>query len=275
LEPYSEVLAYIIGKRLGIEVLEYSIIPVYMHKSFRKLTKMSPLCSHVSICEKIDKIGCSIMSIAEIKRAEEVIQHKKVTNYDIMYGIGNKTNGKIIEKYYIDQMFMFDALIGNRDRHYGNVHVLRDIDGTFKQPPLIDNGDSLMAKTTLVQMVCNKLYSKRNDEAKTVFRTHKDQIKTITTIKNLNVNITSSIVDILLEVEGVFKDMREYKSRDQTVIEEVVRRKFAKIKSNTMKKYLVYRILNYIGIIRVNSSNWVSKNKEIDKIYIKDEVEHT
>ena len=52
-EPYSEKLAYLIGKSLGIDVLEYDILPAKYFQEY--LSIWNPLCPYVSICAR----GCN------------------------------------------------------------------------------------------------------------------------------------------------------------------------------------------------------------------------
>ena len=140
-EPYCEKMAYIIGRALGIDVLEYDILSA---KQFKGINALSPFCKHVSICEKIDRVGYSITSVAEIKRAKNVVKRpedKAITNKEVMY--------ELLEQKYIETMLFFDAIIGNVDRHYGNVHLLRDLDGNFIGAPILDNGASLLAQASI------------------------------------------------------------------------------------------------------------------------------
>ena len=95
-EPFGEKLAYIIGRDLGIDVLEYDLIKT---DEINRVFGGDLLnCKYASICEKIDRKGCSITSVAEVKRARNVISEHKVTNKEIMY--------ELLPKYYIDTMFL-------------------------------------------------------------------------------------------------------------------------------------------------------------------------
>ena len=48
---------------------------------------------------------------------------------------------------YIQEMMLVDYLIGNRDRHGGNLEVLKAKDGRLRVAPLFDNGTSLCFST--------------------------------------------------------------------------------------------------------------------------------
>jgi hypothetical protein len=102
-EPFSEKIAYIVGKNLGIDVLEYDILPAKYFKEVLPITNI--FCPYVSICEKIDRKGYSITSVAEIKRARNALLQpgeKKITNREVMY--------ELLPQSYIDTMFLFDAM---------------------------------------------------------------------------------------------------------------------------------------------------------------------
>ena len=48
---------------------------------------------------------------------------------------------------YVQKMMLVDYLIGNRDRHGGNLEVLKGRDGELRMAPLFDNGMSLCFST--------------------------------------------------------------------------------------------------------------------------------
>ena len=48
---------------------------------------------------------------------------------------------------YVQKMMLIDYLIGNRDRHGGNLEVLKAKDGQLRMAPLFDNGMSLCFST--------------------------------------------------------------------------------------------------------------------------------
>ena len=66
-EPFCEKIAYIIGKNLGMDVLEYDIIPL---SEINNVIPIKSYCKYVSICEKIDRKNLSkdafIMALTEI-----------------------------------------------------------------------------------------------------------------------------------------------------------------------------------------------------------------
>lgn len=227
-EPFSEKIAYIVGKNLGLDILKYDIIPV---EKFKGILPIKSYCGYVSICEKVDKKNFSITSVAEIKRAQNAILEpgaKPVTNKEVMY--------KILPQKYIDTMFLFDAVIGNNDRHYGNVHILRGINGELVGAPILDNGASLLANNSvLTALVLGYKVGEVIDGSSTIEDKHMKQIMHATTLNGINFNIPLKTIEIFEELQSTFDLM----PNDRV---------------EAIKKYLAYRLHKYLGII---------KNKEI------------
>lgn len=248
-EPYCEKMAYIIGKNLGIDVLEYDIIDA---KYFHNMNIMSPLCKHVSICEKIDRTGYSITSVAEIKRARNVVKRpedKAITNREVME--------ELLPKKYIDTMLFFDALIGNTDRHYGNVHLLRSLDGEFVGAPILDNGASLLAQADLLREILFDIrVGEHFNSSCTIASTHSKQIQYIDQLKNINFNISSKTIQILHDIQPVLVQMPRFKYR-------------------TIKKYITYRLLKYLGMLKKDTLYTGIEFKPLNITSSRKEKEHT
>ena len=119
-EPYSEYYAYHIGKILGINTVPYSI-------SKWKDT----LCS---TCELFTSKDVSFVPVGRIVRTGGM---KAVREY-------YKSLGSEYEKA-LNDMIVFDALIFNTDRHYGNFGFLVDshTNKIIAPAPLFDHGNSL------------------------------------------------------------------------------------------------------------------------------------
>ena len=119
-EPYSEFYAYQIGKILGINAVPYSL-------SKWKNT----LCS---TCELFTSKDVSFAPVGRIVRSGGM---QAVKAY-------YKALGPEFEKALHD-MLIFDALIFNTDRHYGNFGFLIDSheNRIIAPAPLFDHGNSL------------------------------------------------------------------------------------------------------------------------------------
>lgn len=120
-EPYSEFYAYQIGKILGINVVLY------------RLSKWkNTLCS---ICELFTSKDLSFVPVGRIVRSGGM---QAVKAY-------YKKLGAEFEKA-LNDMLIFDALIFNTDRHYGNFGFLIDsyTNEIIAPAPLFDHGNSLL-----------------------------------------------------------------------------------------------------------------------------------
>lgn len=217
-EPLCEKMAYIIGRDLGLDVLEYDIIE---SKLFKDLVYINPLCKYVSICERIDRKNYFITSVAEIKRARNIFLDKKITNKEVMY--------ELLPKEYIDKMILFDTIIGNVDRHYGNIHLLRGLDGTIKPAPILDNGASLLSEASIFELFLYNRYTYRFiNRSSMIKRNHDEEIKLIDSISNIKYNIPVKTIQILDDIEPILKLL-------------------SNVRANSIRQYITYRLHKYIG----------------------------
>lgn len=124
-EPYSEFYAAQIAKALGINAIDYT------------LSKwQGELCS---VCDLFTSKEYSFVPVGRIVTAGGM---KKVEEY---YGVlGNE----FVEALH--DMFVFDAIIMNTDRHFGNFGFLVDnkTNEIVKPAPLFDHGNSLFNYAT-------------------------------------------------------------------------------------------------------------------------------
>lgn len=241
-EPFSEKLAYIVGKNLGLDILEYDILPISEFKGM--LSNRNPFCKYVSICEKLDRRGCSITSVAEIKRAQNAIKdadEKKVTNREVMFDM--------LPDNYIDTMLLFDAIIGNQDRHYGNVHMLRSINGEMVGAPLLDNGASLLAGVpTILLLLAGNRVGELFNKSYTIEKTHDKQMHwTSKAISNISFNIPMKTLEIINEIQPVLDLM-------------------PKLRAKAVKKYIIYRMHKYLGMIKYSDNDEYLKLHRSKKI---------
>ena len=119
-EPYSEFYAYQIGKILGINAIPYNL------SKWKDI-----LCS---TCELFTSKDVSFVPVGRIARSGGM---QAVKEY-------YKELGPEFEKA-LNDMLIFDALIFNTDRHYGNFGFLIDshTNSIIAPAPLFDHGNSL------------------------------------------------------------------------------------------------------------------------------------
>ena len=126
LEPYNEVLAYMIAQKLGMDAIEYHL-EIIDGQVF-------------SVCDNF------IDEHLEIVSAEDIMN-----GYQGEYNLENYL--RIVKEHGLDaskmmnDMYLLDYLIKNTDRHMHNFGILRDPD-TLKWVrvcPLFDHGTSLLS----------------------------------------------------------------------------------------------------------------------------------
>ena len=117
-EPYSEYYASQIGKQMGVNVIDYKI-----DEWKNKL---------VSICEIFTSKDYSYVQIGDLMKNGNIREA-----YEICMTFG-------LEEEFAD-MILFDSIIMNEDRHFGNFGFLRNnhTGRIEKFAPIFDNGSSL------------------------------------------------------------------------------------------------------------------------------------
>ena len=122
-EPTSEVLAYQVGKKAGFNVIKYDL------KKWKKVGE-----APCSVCELFTSKNISYIPIGRIVTSGGM---EKVREY-------YKKLGKKYEEA-LNEMIVFDAIICNTDRHYGNFGFLIDnkTNKIIAPAPLFDHGNSL------------------------------------------------------------------------------------------------------------------------------------
>lgn len=120
-EPYSEYYASLVAEKLG-----------YNHVSY-DLDKWKNMI--VSTCPLFTSKDISFVQIADVVPTGSI---KAIYEYIDNLGFAED----------LSNLLLFDAVIGNLDRHYGNFGLLRDNNtGKFiSLAPIFDNGESLLSK---------------------------------------------------------------------------------------------------------------------------------
>lgn len=120
-EPYSELYASIIGKQMGLNIVPYSISKW-----------KGNLCS---VCELFTSKEIAYVPIGRIVKSGGM---KAVRDFYSTLGM-DFVNA-------LNEMLVFDAIIMNTDRHFGNFGVLIDskTNRIVAPAPLFDHGNSLL-----------------------------------------------------------------------------------------------------------------------------------
>ena len=161
-EPFSEVLASRLGKLLDLPVVDYTLEPA---SSYPDITMHN--CDYVSVCKKFsadDEQLVSYCKWADLTNGKEV---KDYFNYYLKSNLSNKA---------LVQMLIFDAIIGNPDRHLNNFDVVVGRD-TQKLGPIFDNGACMLAQKSNAELKISKGIG--FDKAKPFKPTHTEQVSLV------------------------------------------------------------------------------------------------
>lgn len=222
-EPISEKLAYIIGSNLGFDVLKYDVIE---SKYLKGILKIIPNCNYLSICERLDINGLSISCIRDLKNARNISRPKndKLLNSDVMFDV--------LDSKYIENLLIFDAIIGNTDRHYGNIHVLMHPDGSITGAPFMDNGASLLSTHLGIELLCiNQYCSRVFDKSCTLEKRHKLQIQHVQSNIFENIDISKKILEIDAEIQETLSLLPKFRAR-------------------IVEKYIIERLYTYLSMFK-------------------------
>ena len=122
-----------------------------------------------------------------------------------LYGVEkyNYVIGKVPNyKQYIDQILLFDYIIGNTDRHLNNIEFLSD-GQTLEPAPIYDNGASLFSNQSVKSI--NQFWNTNLNfcKSKPFFNTHNEQIKLIsdTKLQKLHIEDVYKLVNTYLNGE--------------------------------------------------------------------------
>jgi hypothetical protein len=133
-ESYAEVIAYYIGKWVGLNCLKYNLCKVIINNQFTTIA-----CESKDFATNQSKF----ISIGKLMGAKQL-------NLD--YGISLNNYNNLINqikvngfKQYLDNMIILDYLILNDDRHFGNFGLLAKANNEWEIPPIFDNGNSMLS----------------------------------------------------------------------------------------------------------------------------------
>ncbi|MBP0955583.1 MAG: HipA domain-containing protein [Oscillospiraceae bacterium] len=188
-EPFNEVIASLILERLGIEHIPYTLAwmddkPYSVCNNF--VTKTSELIS-----------AARVMQIRPKANDENGYLH--LVNICKSFGID------IVPM--LDRMIVFDYIIANEDRHYGNFGLLRDPETLewIGAAPIFDNGTSLWHDRLTSQIPTADLI------CKPFKKTHGEQLSLVTSFGWLDLSALDGIED---DIFSIFDDEKARKYID-------------------------------------------------------------
>lgn len=185
-QPFNEVIASMIMKRLGISHIPYTLVWRYGE----------PFCA----CENF------VTPESELVSAYHVMKIRRKPNHhnDYMHYVALcKENGLSDIEHALDEMIVTDYLIANQDRHFNNFGILRNPDTLewISAAPIFDSGSSLgycnPAGNLLNTMIC-----------KPFKRTHIEQLKLVTSFDWIEFD----------KLSGVEKEISEFLAEEKTLM---------------------------------------------------------
>lgn len=128
LQPFNEVLASEICKRLGFDHVEYTL------DTYNDIV--------VSKCPCFITKDTELITCHQIRN--EMKRYNSIEDYEDYINILEK-NGIKDARTQIENMYILDFLIMNEDRHLNNFGIIRDVNNLkwLKVAPIFDNGQSL------------------------------------------------------------------------------------------------------------------------------------
>ena len=128
LQPFNEVLASEICKRLGFDHVEYTL------DTYNDIV--------VSKCPCFITKDTEFITCHQIRN--EMKRYNSIEDYEDYINILEK-NGIKDARTQIENMYILDFLIMNEDRHLNNFGIIRDVNNLkwLKVAPIFDNGQSL------------------------------------------------------------------------------------------------------------------------------------
>lgn len=191
-EPFNEVIASLILERLGIEHIPYTLTWID-DKPY-------------SVCDNF------VTKTSELISAARLMQIRPKTNDENGYlqfvNICKSLGIDIVP--ILDRMIVFDYIIANEDRHFGNFGLLRDPETLewIGAAPTFDNGTSLWHDKLTLQIPTAELICKPFKKA------HGEQLSLVSSFDWLDLSVLDGIED---DIFNIFDDekVREYIDTDR------------------------------------------------------------
>lgn len=220
----SEVIAYRIGRYLNLPTIPYNLVE---SKQYPELNIAS---EYLSKCQLIPYLN-NMADLIEHLEGANVFSSLKYIDLAIKGGV----NPQIIY-----QILLFDALIGNEDRHLNNFNINIKSEDKFAIDYILDNGNSLLYN--IKPRDIPKLHLERSerigpDKAKPLSELHDKQVKIIT--RKLGQN------RVIFNIHANIETFMHFLETDPE-IQEAFRILNDKIKEQAIKYYLRNRYIKYI-----------------------------
>jgi len=174
-QPFNEVIASAILDKLGIDHIPYTLMWID-DKPY-------------SVCENFVTKHTELISAARLLQ----IRPKENNENEYLHVVNICKELGIDIVPMLDRMIVFDYIIANEDRHFGNFGLLRDPDTLewLGAAPLFDNGTSLWYDRQTFQFLTDEI------KCKPFKKTHGEQLKLVTSFDWLDLSKLEGIEDVL------------------------------------------------------------------------------
>lgn len=191
LQPFNEVLASEICKRLGFNHVEYSL-DTYKDMVVSKCPCFINKDTEFITCSQIRK---------NMKRNDSIMDYEDYINI-------LKNNGIENAREELENMFILDYLIMNEDRHLNNFGIIRDVN-TLKWisvAPIFDNGQSL----NIEYYDEEELHISGEGRFFYEIKTFDEIIKVVRNIKRIEIDKLDGIVEWFDDLLHKYQDITGY-----------------------------------------------------------------
>ena len=177
-QPINEVIASIILDKLGIDHIPYTLTWID-DKPY-------------SVCENFVSKNTELVSAARLMQIRPKANDEN--GYLHFVNICSELGINIVPM--LDKMIVFDYIIANEDRHFGNFGLLRDADSLEIKgaAPMFDNGTSLWYDKLTSQIPSADI------TCKPFKKTHGEQLKLVSDISWLDLSKLEGIDDEISEI---------------------------------------------------------------------------
>ena len=176
LQPFNEVLASEICKRLGFDHVEYTI------DTYKDMV--------------VSKCPCFVTKNTEFVTCHQVIndmkRHDSIKDYE-EYIKKLEDNGIENAREKVENMYILDFLIMNEDRHLNNFGIIRNVNTLewFDVAPIFDNGQSL----NMEYFDDEEVHISGNGRFFYEVKSYDDIIKVVKNIKRIDISKLAGIVE--------------------------------------------------------------------------------